>query len=90
MKITWTPTARQALSQIRSSHFTPAETAQYKRSLVIEIEQAILLLGSTVPAHEPEWQGNYRLLVVNYKVYYPISSDAGKVHIKHLKHSRRE
>ncbi|AXF55153.1 type II toxin-antitoxin system RelE/ParE family toxin [Salicibibacter kimchii] len=71
----WAKEAKKSFSQIKSIHFTESETNEYKEQLLIKIRNKILSMMEAMPAHEPEWKGNYRVLVDNYKVFYSFSND---------------
>lgn len=86
MELKWTAEARISFARIKSPYFSSSETREYKRKLLINIQNKILSIMESMPANEPEWQGNYRILVDKYKVYYSFSKDRGTCYIKGFKH----
>ncbi|WP_315371015.1 hypothetical protein [Paenibacillus xylanexedens] len=90
MLIQWTPSARQALAQIRSVRFTQEETKLYKIELVRRIEMKVAVMAESMPAQEPSWQGTYRILVDKFKVYYSFSLDKRICNIEALRHQNQQ
>ncbi|WP_066301141.1 hypothetical protein [Bacillus sp. FJAT-29937] len=72
MELKWTAEARSSFTRIISPYFSPSETKEYKKRLLIKI----LAIMESMPANESEWQGNYRILVDNYKVYFNTSNES--------------
>ncbi|WP_059173181.1 type II toxin-antitoxin system RelE/ParE family toxin [Bacillus sp. FJAT-27445] len=90
MKIKWTKQALEGFSQIRSKHFTLYETKEYKKEIVKIIERKISLLGTSIPANQPGWEGTYKIVVDKYIVYYSFSEDHTTCYVEYFKHSRQE
>jgi plasmid stabilization system protein ParE len=89
MEIKWTASARSSLRQIQSTHFSEEETKQYQIELVRRIEQKIAVMLEAMPANEPSWQGTFRILVDQYKVYYSFSGGQRTCFIEALGHQRQ-
>lgn len=89
MKIIWTDESKSDLSSIESSHFSQHETSNYKKRLVREIVNKINLVGKSVPSRDQGWEGTYKVLVHNYKVYYSYSHDGEICYIETVKHVKR-
>ena len=68
MEVKWTRQALNAFNNIRSKHFTYIETRKYKKELVKKIEKKINLLGTSIPADNPRWEGTYKLIVDKYVI----------------------
>lgn len=90
MDIKWTREARNSFKKIYSTHFSHTETIEYKKRLAIEIRNKILTMMETMPTNEQEWQGNYRIFVDSYKVYYSFSDDKRTCYIKGFKHQKQK
>lgn len=90
MDVFWTDEARRCFSEIKSIHFTEVETKAYKKALVIKIRNKIMTIMESIPAKEPGWKGNYRVLVDSYKVYYSFSEDQRTCYIKGFKHKSQK
>jgi hypothetical protein len=58
MKIKWTKQALEGFNNIQSPHFTLSETKEYKKDLVKRIQVKISLLGKSIPANQPNWEGS--------------------------------
>lgn len=89
MELKWTAEARSSFARINSPYFSSIETKDYKKRLLINIQNKILSIMESTPANEPEWQGNYRILVDKYKVYYSFSKDRRTCYIKGFKHQHQ-
>ncbi|MEH7885092.1 type II toxin-antitoxin system RelE/ParE family toxin [Bacillus sp. JJ1609] len=90
MKIKWTKQALEGFNTIQSQYFTASETKEYKKKLVKRIEVKIFLLGTSIPANQPEWEGSYKIIVDKYIVYYSFSDDQTICYIEYFKHSRQK
>jgi hypothetical protein len=90
MVIKWTNQALEGFSNIQSQHFTLEETKEHKKSLVKKIEEKIALLGTSIPAGKPEWEGSYKIIIDKYIIYYSFSNDGTICYIEYFKHSRQK
>lgn len=90
MIIRWTNQALEGFSNIQSQHFTIEETKEYKKSLVKKIEEKIALLGTSIPAERPEWEGSFKIIIDKYIIYYSFSDDSATCYIEYFKHSRQK
>lgn len=89
MEIKWTKQALEGFNNIQSYHFTLMETKEYKKSLVKRIEEKISLLGTSIPADNPGWEGSYKIIIDKYIVYYSFTTDRTICYIEYFKHSRQ-
>lgn len=89
MKITWTRSALKSFNQIKSRYFTETETIEYKKKLVLEIEGTVITMMRSTPARERGWQGTYRIIIDNYKVFYSLSKNKDMCIIEGFIHHRR-
>lgn len=89
MEIKWTKQALEGFSNIHSKHFTFQETKDYKKNLVKRIEEKIILLGTSLPTKESEWEGSYKIIIDKYIIYYSFSNDLSTCFIEYFKHSRQ-
>ncbi|MFC0273188.1 type II toxin-antitoxin system RelE/ParE family toxin [Metabacillus herbersteinensis] len=90
MKVTWTEEGLERLSSIQSQYFTSLETITYKKRLLLNIEEKILLLGKSIPAREQGWEGSYKIIVDKFIVYYAFSANQDTCYIEYFKHSRQQ
>jgi hypothetical protein len=90
MKIQWTNQALEGFHNIQSQYFTIAETKEYKKDLVKRIQIKISLLGSTIPANQPGWEGSYKIIIDKFIVYYSFSADRTVCYIEYFKHSKQK
>lgn len=90
MKILWTKQALEGFHSIQSKHFSCYETQEYKRDLIIRIQEKISLLGTSIPANQPDWEGSYKVIIDNYIVYYSYSNDYTTCFIEYFKHSKQK
>ncbi|OLO37132.1 hypothetical protein BTR23_14490 [Alkalihalophilus pseudofirmus] len=89
MVIKWTNQALEGFSNIQSQHFTLEETKEHKK-VVKKIEEKIALLGTSIPADKPEWEGSYKIIIDKYIIYYSFSNEGTTCYIEYFKHSRQE
>jgi plasmid stabilization system protein ParE len=90
MKIKWTKQALEGFKNIQSHYFSTRETKEYKKDLVKRIQVKISLLGTSIPANQPDWEGSYKTIVDKYIIYYSFSVDQTICYIEYFKHSRQE
>jgi len=68
MKVEWTKTALNSLSQFKSKHYSKEETAEYQEQLVLEIEKTILNVGCLFPSRN--YKNRYYVRVNPYIVSF--------------------
>lgn len=90
MRLEWTEQALEGFRNIRSNYFTSAETKEYKKRLLRNIEEKVLLLGTSIPAKEEGWEGSYKIIIDKFVVYYSFSEDKKTCYIEYFKHSRQD
>lgn len=90
MVIKWTKQALDGFRNIRSQNFTLTETAEYKKRLVLRIEERISILGTSIPVNTPGWEGSYKIIIDKFIVYYSFSRDGNTFYIEYFKHSRQK
>lgn len=65
MRLEWTEQALEGFRNIRSHHYTPSETAEYKKRLLKNIQGKISLIGISIPAEKEAWKGSYKSSLIN-------------------------
>ncbi|KPV43977.1 hypothetical protein [Alicyclobacillus ferrooxydans] len=89
-QVLWSLESLRFLQSITSSHFTPDETSIYRRNLMNEIEQKIIVLGTSMPSKEEQYLGTYRVVVDRHKVYYSLDPLGTVAYIESIKHMRMQ
>jgi len=69
MRLEWTKQALEGFRNIRSQHYTQFETAQYKKRLLDNIQEKVILLGTSTPVKKEEWKGSYKIIIDKFIVY---------------------
>src|SRR5690625_615961 len=87
MKLKWTEQALEGFRNIRSQHYTQLETAQYKKRLLENIQEKVILLGTSIPVKQDEWKGSYKIIIDKFIVYYSFSEKRDICYIEYFKHS---
>lgn len=90
-KISFTKTALNRITDIKSAHFTKQETAEFQIQLIEEIR-------SRLPSIYPQegyfeyskgpWANTRRIIVFGYKVYYRYITESNEIIVKGLKAPR--
>jgi len=87
MRLEWTEQALVGFRNIRSHHYTPSETDEYKKRLLKNIQDKISLIGISIPAEKEAWKGSYKIIIDKFIVYYSFSEDQTICYIEYFKHS---
>ncbi|HLR40968.1 MAG TPA: type II toxin-antitoxin system RelE/ParE family toxin [Virgibacillus sp.] len=87
MRLEWTEQALEGFRNIRSQHYTQFETAQYKKRLLDNIQEKVILLGTSTPVKKEEWKGSYKIIIDKFIVYYSFSEKRNICYIEYFKHS---
>ncbi|QUW23089.1 type II toxin-antitoxin system RelE/ParE family toxin [Sporosarcina sp. Marseille-Q4063] len=90
MKFEWTEQALEGFRNIRSHYYTPYETAEYKKRLLENIQEKIILLGISIPVKKEEWNGSYKIIIDKFIVYYSFSEDLEICYVEYFKHSSKD
>lgn len=86
MKFIWLNTTRKAFDHIWSRHFSETEIIDYKLSLLDRIENKIILIKSSMPVNNSNWNGSFKISVDRFIVYYSFSNDMKICYIEYFKH----
>ncbi len=89
-RVQWSLESLLFLRSIESLHFTEDETSNYRRNLIREIEQKIVVLGTSMPSKEEPYLGTYRVVVDRHKVYYSLDPLGTVAYIESIKHTRMQ
>ena len=73
MKLEWTEQALEAFRNLRSQHYTQFETVEYKKRLLDNIQEKVILLSTSIPVKKGEWESSYKIIVDKFIVYYLFS-----------------
>ena len=87
MKLEWTEQALEAFRNLRSQHYTQFETAEYKKRLLDNIQEKVILLGTSIPVKKEEWEGSYKIIIDKFIVYYSFSEKRDICYIEYFRHS---
>lgn len=90
MRLEWTEQALEGFRNIRSDYYTSSETKEYKKRLLKNIQEKVLLLGTSIPVKKEEWKGSYKIIIDKFIVYYSFSEDQDVCYIEYFKHSSRQ
>ncbi|WP_438313010.1 type II toxin-antitoxin system RelE/ParE family toxin [Sporosarcina sp. FA9] len=90
MKLEWTEQALEGFRNIRSDYYTSSETKEYKKHLLKNIQEKVLLLGTSIPVKKEEWKGSYKIIIDKFIVYYSFSEDQDVCYIEYFIHSSRQ
>lgn len=63
MRLEWTEQALEGFRNINSQHYTQFETVQYKKRLLKNIHEKVILLGTSIPVKKEEWKGSYKIII---------------------------
>jgi len=86
MEFIWVGTTQKAFDNIWSRHFGEDEIVEYKLRLLDQIEGKIDLMKTSVPVNHRDWQGNFKIIVDKYIVYYSFSDNENTCYIEYFKH----
>jgi hypothetical protein len=87
MYVEWTDTFWNQFSQIKSKYFSEEETEEYKKRLIVQIENEILKTGTLFPS--PNYKNRYYAKVKPYIISYKFSSDKSHYSVVAFKHGRQ-
>lgn len=87
MKLEWTEQALEAFRNIRSQHYTQLETTAYKKRLLENIQEKVILLGTSIPVEKEDWKGSYKIIIDKFIVYYSFSDNRDICYIEYFRHS---
>src|SRR5699024_9482020 len=65
MKLEWTEQALEAFRNLRSQHYTQFETAEYKKRLLDNIQEKVILLGTSIPVKKRNGKAAIKSLLIN-------------------------
>ncbi|QKY71166.1 type II toxin-antitoxin system RelE/ParE family toxin [Lentibacillus sp. CBA3610] len=90
MKVEWTETASNKLSEIKSELYSEQETAEYKVQLILEIEKTILQTGCLFPSRNYKNRNYVKVKpnIISYK-YYPNKEIYLIVAFQHQRQNKR-
>src|SRR5690625_5932945 len=84
MKLKWTEQALEGFHNIQSQYYTQSENAQYKKRLLENIQEKVILLGTSIPVKQDEWKGSYKIIIDKFIVYYSFSEKRSEEHTSEL------
>lgn len=87
MIVTWSRRASKSFANIKSIHFSPEETAQYKLQLLQRIHEKIAKTGLLFPS--TIYENTYFIRIDSYIVSYEISEDQSSYTITAFKHMKQ-
>lgn len=87
MRLEWTEQALAAFRSIRSQHYTQLETTVYKKRLLENIQEKVILLGTSIPVKKENWEGSYKIIIDKFIVYYSFSKKRDTCYIEYFRHS---
>lgn len=89
-RVQWSLESLRFLRNLQSVRFSEAETSEYRRKLMRQIEHKVILLGTSMPSEEEQYFGTYRVVVDRHKVYYSLNSTGTVAYIESIKHVRMQ
>ena len=87
MIVKWSKRASKSFSSIKSIHFSPEETAQYKLQLLQQIHDKIVKTGRLFASKN--YINTYFIRIDNYVVTYEITEDQSMYTITAFKHMKQ-
>lgn len=87
MTVTWSRRASKSFASIKSIHFSPEETTQYKLQLLQRIHEKIVQTGRLFPSKLHE--NTYFIRIDRYVVSYEVSEDQSLYTITAFKHMKQ-
>src|SRR5699024_4377081 len=72
---------------LRSQHYTYFETVEYKKRLLDNIQEKVILLSTSIPVKKGEWESSYKIIVDKFIVYYLFSEKRDICYIEYFRHS---